>query len=90
MHDGKLDGMQEFDFVIKELIERQTITLEDGLAFATNPNNLVLALKGMSAAEEFASVAGPQQQQRPGAKRRAGSPRPPRARLPALDVGHDY
>jgi len=75
MHDGKLDGMQEFDFVIKELIEQQTITLEDGLAFATNPNNLVLALKGMSAAEEFASVASPQQS--PVARKRAGSLAPP-------------
>ncbi|MCA1593201.1 MAG: PilT/PilU family type 4a pilus ATPase [Acidobacteria bacterium] len=53
MHDGKLDGMQDFDSVIKDMIERGTITLEDGLAFATNPNNLMLALKGMSAADEF-------------------------------------
>jgi twitching motility protein PilT len=76
MRDGKIDGMQEFDFVLKEMIERQTITLEDGLAFATNPNNLVLALKGMSAAEEFASVASPQHT--PAAKRRAaGSLAPP-------------
>jgi twitching motility protein PilT len=57
MRDGKLDGMQEFDFVIKEMIEKQVITLEDGLAFATNPNNLQLALKGMSAADEFTGVA---------------------------------
>ena len=56
MRDGKLDGMQEFDFVLKEMIERQVITLEDGLAFATNPNNLQLALKGMSAADEFSGV----------------------------------
>ena len=57
MRDGKIDGMQEFDFVIKEMIERKTITLEDGLAFSTNPNNLVLALKGMSSSDDFAVVS---------------------------------
>jgi twitching motility protein PilT len=53
MRDGKLDGMQDFDSVIKEMIERETVTLEDGLSFATNPNNLLLALKGMSASDDF-------------------------------------
>src|SRR5213079_1197819 len=43
MRDGKLDGMQDFD----------SVTLEDGLSFATNPNNLQLALKGMSASDDF-------------------------------------
>jgi twitching motility protein PilT len=53
MRDGKLDGMQDFDTVIKGLIESKTISLEDGLAFATNQNNLLLSLKGMTAAEDF-------------------------------------
>jgi twitching motility protein PilT len=53
MRDGKLDGMQDFDSVIKVMIESETITLEDGLSFATNPNNLMLALKGMSASDDF-------------------------------------
>jgi twitching motility protein PilT len=53
MRDGKLDGMQDFDTVIKELIESKTVSLEDGLAFATNQNNLLLSLKGMTAAEDF-------------------------------------
>ena len=53
MRDGKLDGMQDFDTVIKELIETNVVSLEDGLAFATNQNNLLLALKGMTAAEDF-------------------------------------
>jgi twitching motility protein PilT len=53
MRDGKLDGMQDFDSVIKVMIESETITLEDGLSFATNPNNLQLALKGMSASDDF-------------------------------------
>ena len=53
MRDGRLDGMQDFDNVIKEMIETGTITLEDGLSFATNPNNLQLSLKGMSATDDF-------------------------------------
>src|SRR5215510_5461109 len=53
MRDGKLDGMQDFDSVIKELIRQRVISIEDGLAFATNQNNLLLSLKGMSAAEDF-------------------------------------
>ena len=53
MRDGKLDGMQDFDTVIKGLIESNIVSLEDGLAFATNQNNLLLSLKGMTAAEDF-------------------------------------
>ena len=53
MRDGRIDGMQDFDTVIKGMIEEGTITLEDGLSFATNPNNLQLALKGMSATDDF-------------------------------------
>jgi twitching motility protein PilT len=53
MRDGKLDGMQDFDQVIKDLIEARTITLNDGLTFATNPNNLGLSLKGLTAAADF-------------------------------------
>jgi twitching motility protein PilT len=53
MRDGKLDGMQDFDTVIKGLIETKVVSLEDGLAFATNQNNLLLSLQGMTAAEDF-------------------------------------
>jgi twitching motility protein PilT len=53
MRDGKLDGMQDFDTVIREMVEAKTITLEDGLNFATNQNNLLLSLKGLTAAEDF-------------------------------------
>lgn len=53
MKDGKLDGMQDFDSVIRRMIEEGTITLEDGLSFATNPGNLQLALRGLSSAEDF-------------------------------------
>src|SRR5215208_3060861 len=58
MRDGRLDGMQDFDTVIKGMIEAETLTLEDGLSFATNPNNLQLALKGMSATDDFQPAEG--------------------------------
>jgi twitching motility protein PilT len=53
MRDGKLDGMQDFDSVIKEMIERKIVTMEDGLPFATNQNNLLLALKGLSLSDDY-------------------------------------
>jgi twitching motility protein PilT len=53
MKDGKLDGMQDFDTVIKELVEAGTISVDDALTFATNPSNLLLNLKGVTDAEEF-------------------------------------
>jgi len=53
MRDGKLDGMQDFDSVIKDFIESRAISLEDGLASATNQNNLLLSLKGMTSGEDF-------------------------------------
>ncbi|HYE15787.1 MAG TPA: PilT/PilU family type 4a pilus ATPase [Pyrinomonadaceae bacterium] len=69
MRDGKLDGMQDFDTVIKGMIEAGTVTLEDGLSFATNPNNLVLALKGMSASDDFIAS----EKQSHGARRNGGA-----------------
>jgi twitching motility protein PilT len=53
MKDGKLDGMQDFDTVIRDFIERGLVSLEDGLAFATNQNNLLLELKGVTAGEDY-------------------------------------
>ena len=53
MRDGKLDGMQDFDTVIRDCIERKVISLEDGLAFATNQNNLLLSLKGLTSSDDF-------------------------------------
>src|SRR5438552_2799659 len=53
MRAGKLDGMQDFDSVIKDLIERNVITVEDGLGFATNQNNLLLSLKGLTSGEDY-------------------------------------
>ena len=53
MRDGKLEGMQDFDSIIKNLIEREVVTVEDGLAFATNQNNLLLSLKGLTSSDDF-------------------------------------
>lgn len=58
MRDGKLDGMQDFDTVIKDLIERRVVSLEDGLTFATNQNNLLLELKGVTAADDYLQREG--------------------------------
>jgi len=59
MRDGRLEGMQDFDMVIKEMIETGVVKLEDGLSFATNPNNLSLALKGLAGGEGFFSDERP-------------------------------
>ena len=58
MRDGKLDGMQDFDSVIKYMVETGCVSLEDGLAFATNQNNLLLSLKGVTATEEYTQRGG--------------------------------
>jgi twitching motility protein PilT len=73
MRDSKLDGMQDFDTVIKDFIERKIVTLEDGLAFATNPHNLQLALKGVSIRDDYLQNDNPPP---------AGSPRA----MPMLDL----
>ncbi len=53
MRDGQLDGMQDFDSVIKEFIERGIVSLEEGVSFATNQNNLLLSLKGVTAGDDL-------------------------------------
>lgn len=59
MIDGELDGMQDFDSVIRRMIEQEEITLEDGLSYATNKNNLLLQLKGLSSTEDYANSGKP-------------------------------
>jgi len=56
MRDGAIDGMRDFDTVIRQMIEKETITLEDGLSFATNQNNLLLQLKGLSTTEAYVNA----------------------------------
>ncbi|HUS10729.1 MAG TPA: PilT/PilU family type 4a pilus ATPase [Pyrinomonadaceae bacterium] len=58
MKDGKLDGMQDFDTVIRDFIERGIVSLEDGLAFATNQNNLLLELKGVTGGDDYLQREG--------------------------------
>lgn len=58
IRDGEIDGMQDFDSVIRKMIEDKIITLEDGLSYATNQNNLLLQLKGLSSTEDYISQSG--------------------------------
>lgn len=53
IRDGEIDGMQDFDTVIRRLIEQKVISMDDGLSFATNQNNLLLHLKGLSSTEDY-------------------------------------
>ncbi len=58
IRDGEIDGMQDFDSVIRDLIDRKEISMEDGLSFATNQNNLLLQLKGLASTEDYLSTNG--------------------------------
>ena len=53
IRDGEIDGMQDFDGVIMKLIQDNIVTLDDGLSYATNQNNLLLQLKGLASTEDF-------------------------------------
>jgi len=44
MRDGKQDGMQHFDGEIEKLIRSRAVTLDVGMSYATNPNNLRLEI----------------------------------------------
>ena len=59
IRDGEIDGMQDFDGVIRKMIEAKQISLEDGLSYATNQNNLLLQLKGLSSTEDYANPQKP-------------------------------
>ncbi len=72
IRDGEIDGMQDFDSVIRDMIERGDISMDDGLSFATNQNNLLLQLKGLSSTEDYSNANRPQQ-----AANLASAPPPP-------------
>lgn len=59
IRDGEIDGMQDFDSVIRRMIESKAISLEDGLSYATNQNNLLLQLKGLSSTEDYNNPGRP-------------------------------
>ncbi len=47
MNDGAIEGMQTFDVELEKLIRAGTITKETGLAYASNANNLRLAISDL-------------------------------------------
>ena len=47
MKDGEMEGMQTFDDVLEGFIRDGSITRENGLAFASNANNLILSMSDM-------------------------------------------
>jgi twitching motility protein PilT len=65
IRDGEIDGMQDFDSVILEMIRSGQITHDDGLSFATNKNNLLLQLKGLSSTEDYANAGRPKSMTKP-------------------------
>ena len=67
IRDGEIDGMQDFDSVIRKMIETKAITLEDGLSFATNQNNLLLQLKGLASNEDYTISGKPRKNSQPSA-----------------------
>jgi twitching motility protein PilT len=74
MRDGEIDGMQDFDTVIRKMVEREQITLEDGLSFATNQNNLLLQLKGLGSTEDFINSQKPNGASKPMAQPKPAAP----------------
>ena len=65
IRDGEIDGMQDFDSVIRDMIEKKQISMEDGLSFATNQNNLLLQLKGLASTEDYVNAHRPKPMPKP-------------------------
>jgi len=78
--DGEIDGMQDFDSVIRTFIESGIISLDDGISYATNQNNLLLQLKGLASTEDY------QNDGKPKTAKIAGAPIPPAAKSPSTSV----
>jgi twitching motility protein PilT len=47
IHDGNIDGMQVFDNELEQMIRTGIITMNEGLAYATNRQNLLLQLSDL-------------------------------------------
>jgi twitching motility protein PilT len=47
MRDGNLDGMQVFDGELERMIRTGVITMNEGLAYSTNRQNLLLQLSDL-------------------------------------------
>ena len=50
INDGDQDGMQGFDKVLEKMVRHKLISLEDGLAYASNKGNMELSLADLSGA----------------------------------------
>ncbi|NNE68579.1 MAG: PilT/PilU family type 4a pilus ATPase [Pyrinomonadaceae bacterium] len=82
IRDGSIDGMQDFDSVLRDMIQKEIITLEDGLSYATNQNNLLLQLKGLASTEDFIEQAKEIRENVP----TAPLPEPPKDPASVLDM----
>lgn len=58
MRDGNLDGMQVFDGEIERMIREGIITMEDGLMYATNRQNLMLQLSDVGTGSGSGMLSG--------------------------------
>jgi twitching motility protein PilT len=56
MQDGDTEGMQHFDGEIDKLVRAEVVSLDTGLAYATNPGNLRLILADYAEAEAQAAA----------------------------------
>jgi twitching motility protein PilT len=56
MRDGGLDGMQHFDGELERLVREGVVTQKNAYLFATNANNLRLALADLPAADDGSVV----------------------------------
>jgi Tfp pilus assembly ATPase PilU len=84
MGDGVLEGMQTFDYVLEQLINKGMLDKELGLSYATNRTNLALRLETQGS---DVSDTGPVIAAKPAAPARPGAPKPaapPRSELDDL------
>ncbi len=58
MRDGNLEGMQVFDLEIERMIRAGIITLEDGLMYASNRQNLLLQLSDVGSGSPSGMLNG--------------------------------
>ena len=82
IRDGEIDGMQDFDSVIRTFIDSSLISLDDGLSYATNQNNLLLQLKGLASTEDYQKDGQPKKANIAGAPVQA----PPSQTTSVLDM----
>ncbi|HYH86528.1 MAG TPA: PilT/PilU family type 4a pilus ATPase [Pyrinomonadaceae bacterium] len=57
MEQGDMDGMQTFDGVLEKLIRDGAVKKEEGLAYATNPGNLLLRLSDLGGSASASALS---------------------------------